>query len=108
MVYRVLRTQYKYTDDWDSFNNAFSADNHIIGKTNTVGIEGNTCTVYEVRGNCRLRHRIRRAFTSYFVRSTSRRTCCFSKKMLNHLKAFALAFFYTCAAQSASINYGYV
>ena len=71
-----------YTDDWDSFNNAFSSDNHIIGKINTVGIEGN---------NCRLRHRIRRAF---------RRTCCFSKKMLNHLKAFALAFFY--------INYGYI
>ena len=42
-----------YTDDWDSFRNAFAADNHIIGKENTVGIEGN---------NCRLRHRIRRAF----------------------------------------------
>ena len=90
VVYFVLRTQYKYTDDWDSFNNAFVADNHIIGKTNTVGIEGN---------NCRLRHRIRRAF---------RRTCCFSKKMLNHVKAFTLAFFYTCAAQSASINFGYI
>jgi IS1 family transposase/transposase-like protein len=70
------------TDDWVSFNNAFSAENHIIGKINTVGIEGN---------NCRLRHRVRRAF---------RRTCCFSKKMLNHVKAFTLAFFY--------INFGYV
>ena len=70
-----------YTDDWDSFKNAFAADNHIIGKENTVGIEGN---------NCRLRHRIRRAF---------RKTCCFSKKLYNHLKAFNLAFFY--------INFGY-
>ncbi|MDR1301476.1 MAG: IS1 family transposase, partial [Treponema sp.] len=41
--------------------------------------------------NCRMRHRIRRAF---------RRTCCFSKKVLNHLKAFEMAFFY--------INYGFV
>ncbi len=71
-----------YTDDWSSFVKAFKSDNHIIGKKNTVGIEGN---------NCRLRHRIRRAF---------RRTCCFSKKLLNHLKAFSLAFFY--------INFGYV
>jgi len=71
-----------YTDDWNSFIKAFSSDTHIIGKTNTVGIEGN---------NCRLRHRIRRAF---------RRTCCFSKKLLNHIKAFRLAFFY--------INYGYI
>ncbi|MDR1986262.1 MAG: IS1 family transposase, partial [Treponema sp.] len=28
------------------------------------------------------------------------RTCCFSKKLLNHLKAFDLAFFY--------LNYGFV
>jgi len=41
--------------------------------------------------DCRLRHRIRRAF---------RKTCCLSKKLYNHLKAFNLAFFY--------INYGYV
>ena len=52
-----------YSDDWESFKGAFHADNHIIGKDNTVGIEGNSC---------RLRHRIRRAF---------RKTCCFSKKM---------------------------
>lgn len=70
------------TDDWQSFVTAFGSDNHIIGKENTVGIEGN---------NCRLRHRIRRAF---------RRTCCFSKKLFNHIKAFDLAFFY--------INYGFV
>ena len=71
-----------YTDDWESFRGAFSADNHITGKSKTVGIEGN---------NCRLRHRIRRAF---------RKTCCFSKKLYNHFKAFNLAFFY--------INFGYV
>ncbi|MDR0714048.1 MAG: IS1 family transposase, partial [Bacteroidales bacterium] len=38
-----------------------------------------------------LRHRIRRAF---------RKTCCFSKKLFNHFKAFNLAFFY--------INFGFV
>jgi len=70
-----------YTD-WDSFKAAFYADNHIVGKENTVGIEEN---------NCRLRHRIRRAF---------RKTCCFSKKLFNHCKAFELAFFF--------INFGYV
>ena len=53
-----------YTDDWESFKLAFSADNHVTWKRNTVGIEGN---------NCRLRHRIRRAF---------RKTCCFSKKLI--------------------------
>ena len=71
-----------YTDNWDSFVSVFQKDNHIIGKENTQGIEGN---------NCRLRHRIRRAF---------RKTCCFSKKLANHFKAFDLAFFY--------INYGLV
>ncbi len=71
-----------YTDKWDSFIAVFQNDNHILGKANTVGIEGN---------NCRLRHRIRRAF---------RKTCCFSKILINHLKAFNLAFFY--------INFGYV
>jgi IS1 family transposase len=71
-----------YTDCWESFNRAFSGDNHVRGKENTVGIEGN---------NCQLRHRIRRAF---------RKTGCFSKKLFNHLKAFDLDFFY--------INCGYV
>jgi IS1 family transposase len=70
------------TDNWESFIVAFQSDNHTIGKKYTVGIEGN---------NCRLRHRIRRAF---------RKTCCFSKIIRNHLKAFNLAFFY--------INFGYV
>jgi IS1 family transposase/transposase-like protein len=71
-----------YSDDWDSFKAAFQSDNHVIGKIHTKGIEGN---------NCRLIHRIRRAF---------RKTCCFSKKLFNHFKAFDLAFFY--------INYGFV
>jgi IS1 family transposase/transposase-like protein len=71
-----------YTDNWDSFRSVFQNDNHIIGKDNTKGIEGN---------NCRLRHRIKRAV---------RKTCCFSKKLLNHFKAFDLAFFY--------INYGVI
>jgi IS1 family transposase/transposase-like protein len=71
-----------YTDDWESFKGAFCADNHITGKENTVGIEGN---------NCRLRHRIRRAF---------RKTCCFSKKLYNHFKAFNLAFFISISDMS--------
>ena len=70
------------SDNWNSFIAAFEGDNHWIGKKYTVGIEGN---------NCRLRHRIRRAF---------RKTCCFSKKLINHFKAFNLAFFY--------VNFGYV
>ncbi|KAA6328500.1 hypothetical protein EZS27_022614 [termite gut metagenome] len=70
------------TDAWDSFISVFKQDNHIIGKADTKGVEGN---------NCRLRHRIRRAF---------RKTCCFSKIVFNHLKAFDLAFFY--------INFGFV
>jgi IS1 family transposase len=70
------------SDNWDSFITAFDGDNHLIGKKYTVGIEGN---------NCRLRHRIRRAF---------RKTCSFSKKLINHFKAFNIAFFY--------INFGYV
>ena len=70
------------SDSWDSFITAFEGYNHLVGKRYTVGIEGN---------NCRIRHRIRRVF---------RKTCCFSKKLLNHFKAFNLAFFY--------INWGYV
>ena len=57
-------------DDWRSFKRAFRADVCRIGKEFTKGIEGN---------NCRLRHRIRRAF---------RRSCNFSKKMENHVIAF--------------------
>ncbi|WP_461248953.1 IS1 family transposase, partial [Treponema sp. R6D11] len=69
-------------DEWDSFLTAFNEDEKLVGKEYTLGIEGN---------NCRLRHRIRRAF---------RKTCCFSKKLFNHWKAFSMAFFY--------INYGFV
>ncbi|MBC6399989.1 MAG: hypothetical protein GDA37_03065 [Ekhidna sp.] len=70
------------TDKWKSFKRVFRDTHHLIGKAGTKGIEGN---------NCRLRHRIRRAF---------RRTCCFSKKMENHIKAFELAFYY--------INYDHI
>ena len=70
------------TDDWDSFIKTFADNNLDIGKAHTVGIEGN---------NCRLRHRIRRLF---------RRTCNFSKKLLNHFKAFDVAAHY--------INFGSV
>jgi IS1 family transposase len=70
------------TDSWDSFLAVFGGDTHSAGKAHTVGIEGN---------NCCLRYRIRRVF---------RRSCCFSKKLCNHLKAFDMAFFY--------INYGFV
>jgi IS1 family transposase len=65
-----------YSDNWKSFRVVFLGFNHIVGKKNTKGIEGK---------NCLLRHRVRRAF---------RRTCCFSKKLLNHIKAFDLAFYY--------------
>ena len=70
------------SDHWNSFLTVFDGTVKLTGKHHTVGIEGN---------NCRLRHRIRRAF---------RKTCCFSKKLLNHLKAFTMAFFY--------INHGFV
>jgi IS1 family transposase len=59
------------TDDGDSFLSAFAEDNHDTGKKHTIGIEGNNC-------------RIRRAFW---------RTCCFSGKLRNHWKAFAMTFF---------------
>ncbi|STZ07608.1 Transposase and inactivated derivatives [Moraxella caprae] len=69
-------------DDWDSFLTAFKHSLKQVGKRFTVGIEGN---------NTRLRTFVRRAF---------RRTCCFSKKLENHFKAFELVFHY--------INYGWV
>ena len=68
------------SDNWESFIKIFKPEQQ--GKFHTVGIEGN---------NCRLRHRIKRAV---------RKTCCFSKKVLNHVKAFNLGFFY--------INHGFV
>jgi insertion element IS1 protein InsB len=69
-------------DNWKSFKTGFQDCNCKIGKEGTKGIEGN---------NCRLRHRIRRAF---------RKSCNFSKKMENHIIAFEMAFFY--------INFGYI
>lgn len=69
-------------DDWKSFKTAFKSDFHKVGKYFTKGIEGN---------NNRLRHRIKRAV---------RKTCAFSKKLFNHIKAFEMAFFY--------INFGYI
>ena len=69
-------------DQWDSFLTAFKEDELLVGKEYTVGIEGN---------NCRLRHRLRRVF---------RKTCCFSKKLFNHWKAFSMTVFY--------INHGFV
>jgi IS1 family transposase len=62
------------TDDWDSFVSAFKGENHLTGKKYAVGIEGH---------NCRLRHRIRRAFRKIYY---------FSKKLFNHFKAFNLDF----------------
>ena len=69
-------------DNWDSFLTAFDFDFKKVGKRYTVDIEGN---------NNRLRQRLRRAF---------RKTCCFSKKLANHFKAFDLLFHY--------VNYGWV
>jgi len=69
-------------DGWESFRSAFGDCALLIGKQHTQGIEGS---------NCRLRHRIKRAF---------RRSCNFSKKLLNHLKAFSLVFHF--------LNYGWV
>src|SRR5690606_29763464 len=56
------------SDHWESFIKIYKPNHQ--GKYHTVGIEGN---------NCRLRHRIKRAV---------RRTCCYSKKVLHHIKAF--------------------
>jgi len=70
------------TDDREAFIKTFNADNQVIGKAYTVGIEGN---------NCRLRHRMRRIF---------RKSCNFSKIETNHYKAFEMTLFY--------INFGMV
>ena len=73
---------YVCCDNWDSFLTAFDFDFKKVGKYYTVDIEGN---------NNLFRHRMRRAF---------RKTCCFSKKLTNHFKAFDLLFHY--------VNYGWV
>jgi IS1 family transposase len=69
-------------DNWENLTTAFKGEHEMTGKKYTVGIEGN---------NCRLRHRVRRVF---------RKTCCFSKNLFNHWKAFSMAFYY--------INYGFI
>ena len=73
-------------DNWKSFKKVFKKvfkdEPSLVGKEYTQGIEAN---------NCRLRHRIRRAF---------RKTCNFSKKEENHIKHVELIFQY--------INFGYV
>ncbi|MDR1029712.1 MAG: hypothetical protein LBL76_02425 [Treponema sp.] len=77
----MYHTENQHHQSLKRFLATLGGDTHLIGKKYTVGIEGN---------NCRMRHRIRRAF---------RRTCCFSKKLFNHLKTGEMAFFY--------INYGF-
>lgn len=68
------------TDNWEAFIAAFNKNltnaEHDIGKQYTNGIEGN---------NCLIRHRLRRVF---------RKTCCFSKIMINHIKAIEMTIFY--------------
>ncbi|RVU80968.1 IS1 family transposase [Leucothrix sargassi] len=83
-VHNKLGVDFGYVccDNWDSFLTAFDFDFKKVGKCYTVDIEGN---------NNRFRHRLRQAF---------RKTCCFSKKLTNHLKAFNLLFHY--------VNYGWV
>jgi IS1 family transposase len=65
-------------DDWDRFISGFAEDNRDTGKKRAAGTERNNC-------------RTRRAF---------RRARCFSRKLRNHWKAFAMTFFY--------INYDFV
>ncbi|SUO94635.1 IS1 transposase [Suttonella ornithocola] len=69
-------------DNWDSFLTAFDGNLKKVDKQYTTHIEGN---------NNRFRQRLRRVF---------RKTCCFSKKLANHFKAFDLLFHY--------INYAWV
>jgi len=63
------------SDNWEAFKGVFESVNHFIGKEFTKAIEGN---------NCLFRTRMRRIF---------RKTCNFSKKLFNHLKAFDLAIY---------------
>lgn len=63
------------TDNREAFSFVFHEDTHKIVKKYTTNIEGN---------NTLLRHHIRRAV---------RKTCCFSKKLEKHIKAFEIVFF---------------
>ena len=60
------------TDNWNSFAEVFKDANHKVGKAFTKAIEGI---------NCLLRHRVSRL---------SRKTCCFSKTLKNHISAIGL------------------
>ncbi len=80
--YKSLQVDENCTDSWEAFASVFQEYTHKIGKKHTTDIEGN---------NTLLRHRIRRAV---------RKTCCFSKKLENHIKAFEIVFFY--------INFGWI
>jgi insertion element IS1 protein InsB len=60
------------TDTWSSFIEVFKKVNHTIGKTFTKAIEG---------VNCLLRHRVSRLV---------RKSCCFSKKLKNHIAAIGI------------------
>ena len=63
------------SDNWKAFKHVFTNVNHLVSKYFTKAIEGN---------NCLLRTRMRRLF---------RRTCNFSKKISNHIKALELAIY---------------
>jgi IS1 family transposase len=70
-------------DNWESFLSAFAENRQKDGKEHIVGTEGNNCLM-------------RRAF---------RKTCCFSKKLFNHWKAFDIAFFYITMASFEDPSY---
>lgn len=71
---------YVCCDNWDIFLTAFDFDFKKVGKRHKIDIEGN---------NSCFRQRLRRVF---------RKTCCFSIKLTNHVKACDLIFHY--------VNYG--
>jgi IS1 family transposase/DNA-directed RNA polymerase subunit RPC12/RpoP len=60
------------TDTWVSFIEVFKNETHRIGKKYTKPIEGI---------NCLFRHRVSRLV---------RKTCCFSKKLKNHIKSIEI------------------
>ena len=72
----TLGVDFRYIccDNWDSFLTAFDFNFKKVGKRHTVELEGNN--------NC-FRQRLRQVF---------RKTCCFSKKLTNHLKLLIYCF----------------
>ena len=69
-----VKIAYVAMDQWLALEKAFAGFKCLIGKQYTKAIEGN---------NTAIRHKCRRLF---------RRSCCFSKKLDNHLKALQLCF----------------